>query len=127
MDFNAPNDFEYGGGKPDAYESADGTWFFGTLAKQGGSTGPLKLIIWHVAANGTLINTWADSGVIGQGGLKLQGNGRLDAEGYLGFGDNQTMRAIPVPNWKTHAIGGGTALTPRYVNALNRLCAWLGI
>lgn len=127
MDFNAPSDFEYGGGKPDAYESADGSWFFGTLAKQGGSTGPLKLIVWHVSPTGVLLSTWLDSGVIGQGGLKLQGNGRLDAEGYLGFGDNQTMRAIPVPGWMPHATGGSVALPTRYVTALNRLCAWFGI
>jgi|GEM_PF-2766926 len=99
-DYNAP-DWEYGGGKPVKYTSADGTLFWGTLEKQGGSSGPLKLIVYHTSSDArTLIGTWADSGIVGQGGLVLQPDGTLEAQGYIAFGDNATMRAVPVPGWK---------------------------
>lgn len=100
-DFNAPADIEYGGGGPVSHKSADGTRFWAALERQGGSTGPLKLIVYHVSASGALISAWGDSGIVGQGaGLVLQGDGSLEAQGYLGFGDNQTMRAVAVPDWR---------------------------
>ncbi len=97
-DYNAP-DYEYGGGRPASFKSADGTRFWGTLEKQGGSSGTLKLIIYRTSAAGALISTWADSGIIGQGGLVWQPDGTLEAVGYTAYGDNATMRAVPVPGW----------------------------
>lgn len=106
-DFNSP-DWEYGGGKPEAYLSGDGTWFFGTLEKQGSSTGTLKYIVYHVnTAGGLLGPPWADSGILGQASLCVQGDGRLFAVGYLGYGDNQTMRAVPVPGWVPWPVAVG--------------------
>ena len=54
-----------------------------------------------------MLGKWADSGIVGQGGLVLQGNGRLDAEGYIAQGDNATRRAIPVPGWVAAAPPSG--------------------
>jgi hypothetical protein len=97
-DFNSP-DFEYGGGRPTAYLAADSSWWYATLEKQGGPAGALKLIVYRTNPAGTVISSWADSGILGQGGLCLQGDGSLYAVGYLGYGDNQTMRAVAVPGF----------------------------
>jgi hypothetical protein len=125
MDFNAPTDIEYGGGRPTSFKSADGTWFVGALEKQGG--GSLKLIVYHVDAAGKLLGSWAESGILGQSGLDLQDDGGLTACGYVGYGDNQTIRTIAVPGWKPWPSGGTSTLSTRYRAALDRLCAFLGI
>lgn len=146
-DTNTP-DQEYGGGKAECYKAADGSLWWGTLAKRGGV---LKLIIYRTDATGALISSWAESGIIGQGGLSLQANGELWAVGYLSYGDGATIRAVPVPGWvpgprgATGPVGpagpagpqgprgpqgepgSGGALDPKDRTALDRLRAWLGI
>lgn len=104
-DFNSP-DREWGGADPRSYESGDGTWFHAALEKD--STGALRLEVWHVAGNGAILSKWTDHGIIGQGGLVLQANGRLDACGYIAQGDNATRRAVPVPGWVRPSVGGGS-------------------
>ena len=103
-DYNSP-DREWGGADPRSYESGDGTWFHGALEKD--AAGALRLVVWHTTAAGAVLGKWADSGIVGQGGLVLQANGRLDAEGYIAQGDNATRRAIPVPGWVAPAPAGG--------------------
>lgn len=103
-DYNSP-DREWGGADPRSYESGDGTWFHGALEKD--AAGALRLVVWHTTAAGAVLSKWADSGIVGQGGLVLQANGRLDAEGYIAQGDNATRRAIPVPGWVAPAPAGG--------------------
>jgi hypothetical protein len=144
-DYNSP-DAEYGGGRPICYKGADGSRFWATLAKQGGV---LKLVVYQTNNAGALIQTWADSGIIGQGaGLVLQGDGSLEAVGYVAYGDAATMRAVPVPGWKPWPSGagtpgpqgprgpqgppgppdpGGAGLSQRYQQALERLCQFLSL
>lgn len=113
-DYNSP-DREWGGADPRSYESGDGTWFHGALEKD--ASGQLRLEVWRTDANGQIMTGWQSggcwrgSGIVGQGGLVLQANGRLDAEGYIAQGDNATRRAIPVPDWQPHASGGGGGLS----------------
>jgi hypothetical protein len=96
-DFNGP-DLEYGGGGPSSYKSADGTRFWGALVRQGGV---LKFVVYQTDANGGLLSAWDDSGILGQGaGLVLQPDGGLEAQGFVNYGDNASMRAVPVPGWK---------------------------
>lgn len=146
-DLNAP-DFEYGGGRPTAYLAADGTLWYATLEKDGGASGALKLIVYHVTVGGGLLGRWPDSGILGQGGLCLQGDGSLWAVGYVGYGDNQSIRAVPVPGFAPWAAqrgpqgpqgprgdpgpqgpagSGGGVLSARYTQAIERLCAFFGI
>lgn len=123
IDYNSP-DREWGGGKPESYLSGDGTYFHGALEK--GSDGVLRLEVWHTKVDGTVISKWIGSGILGQGGLVLQGNGTLTAVGYLATGDNATRRVIEVPEWIPHKTASG-ALSERYQKALERLCTFLGI
>lgn len=124
-DFNSP-EREWGGADPRGIEAPDGSWFWSALEKD--SVGVLRLVVYRVSPTNTILMRWADSGIVGQGGLQLQPNGRLDAVGFLGFGDNQTRRAIPVPQWPApRPPASGATLPARYVTALNKLCAMLGI
>lgn len=104
-DTNTP-DAEYGGGKAECYRAADGSLWWATLAKRGGV---LKLIIYRTDASGALLSSWADSGIIGQGGLSLQANGELWAVGYTAYGDGATIRAVPVPGWAAWPAAQGPA------------------
>lgn len=122
-DFNSP-DREWGGADPRSYESGDGSFFHGALEKN--SAGALRLVVYHTTAGGALIGEpWTSHGIVGQGGLVLQANGRLDACGYLAQGDNATRRCVPVPGWVRPAPSGG--LSARYQEALTRLCEMLRI
>lgn len=122
-DFNSP-EREWGGADPRSYESGDGSYFHSALEKN--SAGVLRLVVWHTSAGGALIGEpWTSHGIIGQGGLVLQANGRLDACGYLAQGDNATRRCVPVPGWVRPAPSGG--LSARYQEALERLCSFLNI
>jgi len=128
VDFNAP-DFEYGGGQPARYKSNDGTYFYSGLARKASASDPLRFVVWHVDAAGGLVEpAWESSGIIGDGQLCLQGDGSLEATGYVAFGDGKMFHSVAVPNWKPWPVGGGTYTLPvRYDAALKRLCAWFGI
>lgn len=113
MDFSSPNE-EWGGADPRSYKSHDGTYFHGDLEKD--ADGVLKVIVWHTDAGGAPITSWGSGGkwapgMLGQGGLVLQGDGSLTVQGFVGYGPNQTRRILDVPDWQPWPapapVGGG--------------------
>lgn len=122
-EFNHPSHTEWGGSEPDGFESADGTIFVGAHEKV---AGVLKLMIYQLSPAGALLAT-IDPGLAGQGGLRLQASGQLWAVGYRSYGDNQAIVWQAVPGWKVRPAPTGGTLSDRYKQALEKLCAMLGI
>lgn len=123
IDFNGPGS-EYGGGGSISVLSGDGTRFWATLTK----APDLRLVVYHVGADGKVLKEHRPD-ILGKGaGLYVQGNGTLEAQGFVGYGDNQTMRAVPIPGYVPFSGGGAGQFTAEQVKGLNYLlwfAAWL--
>ena len=131
---------------PDFIPSADGSAFYGTQAKFNGG-GYVYAVWWQKPGQ---VATRVDSDTSGQGQLRGAG-GPLWVVRHAASGDGQAIQVIEIPQFIPFppaagtpglkgdkgdvgpagpagpAGGGSAALSARYVEALDRLCAWLGI
>jgi hypothetical protein len=81
--------------------------------------------VWRQAPNAApVLVHFAPSG---QGQLCLQPSGALEVCAFAAAGDRQAMRTTPVPQWVAAKPASGGTLSARYTQALDRLCAMLGI
>jgi hypothetical protein len=54
-------------------------------------------------------------------------SGALEVCAFAAAGDRQAMRTTPVPQWVAVKPASGGTLSARYTQALEKLCAMLGI
>lgn len=115
MEFN-PN-VTKGAPAPASYVDASGARFWGA---QG-----YGFAVWRQAPNAApVLVHFAPSG---QGQLCLQPSGALEVCAFAAAGDRQAMRTTPVPQWVAVKPASSGTLSARYTQALEKLCAMLGI
>jgi len=120
MDFN-PN-VTKGAPAPASYVDASGARYWGAQAQTAQGYG---YAVWRQAPNAApVLVHFAPSG---QGQLCLQPSGALEVCAFAAAGDRQAMRTTPVPQWVAAKPASGGTLSARYTQALDRLCAMLGI
>lgn len=132
---------------PSSEEGANGVWYGVTQKKAGGG---IFFCVWQEVAPNQFALRWNGPSEEHRGTMQAQG-GRLIVTIYVGSGDNQPTERIVIPGFvplpsaatgpqgpqgvpgpmgpqgPAGSSGGGGGLSARYTQALERLCAWLGI